>query len=131
MIPLTISMNERDNVAIVANDGGLPAGTTLYSGLVLKEHVPQGHKVALVDLASDAPVIRYGIPIGYAAQAILAGSWVSELLLKMPDARELDNLPIIANVDFGHTDPKITFPVGGEVNLVAKDGKAKIELIKH
>jgi galactarate dehydratase len=94
MIPLTISMNERDNVAIVANDGGLPAGTTLSSGLTLKEHVPQGHKVALVDLPLDAPVIRYGIPIGYAAQAIPAGSWVSELLLKIPDARELDNLPI-------------------------------------
>ena len=94
MIPLTISMNEHDNVAIVANDGGLPAGTTLSSGLTLKEHVPQGHKVALVDLAIDAPVIRYGIPIGYAAQAIPAGSWVSEMLLKMPDARELDNLPI-------------------------------------
>ena len=26
MIPLTISMSDRDNVAIVANDGGLPAG---------------------------------------------------------------------------------------------------------
>ena len=94
MIPLTISMNELDNVAIVANDGGLPAGTTLSSGLTLKEHVPQGHKVALLDLPLDAPVIRYGIPIGYAAQAIPAGSWVSELLLKMPDARELDKLPI-------------------------------------
>jgi galactarate dehydratase len=94
MIPLTISMNELDNVAIVANDGGLPAGTILPSGLVLKEHIPQGHKVALRDLTADAPVIRYGIPIGYAAQLIPAGSWVSEVLLKMPNARELDNLPI-------------------------------------
>ena len=48
--PLTISMHERDNVAIVANDGGLPAGTQFPSGLTLCEHVPQGHKVALVDL---------------------------------------------------------------------------------
>jgi muramoyltetrapeptide carboxypeptidase LdcA involved in peptidoglycan recycling len=31
--------------------------------------------------------------------------------------KELDNLPVIANVDFGHTDPKITFPIGGWVNL--------------
>ena len=31
--PLIIRMHERDNVAIVANDGGLPAGTTLASGL--------------------------------------------------------------------------------------------------
>ena len=49
--PLTISMHARDNVAIVANDGGLPAGTVLASGLKLHEHVPQGHKVALTDLA--------------------------------------------------------------------------------
>ena len=94
MIPLTISMTDRDNVAIVANDGGLPTGTKLPSGLTLREHVPQGHKVALVDLPLDSPVIRYGIPIGYAAQNIAAGSWVSEHILKMPDARELDNLPI-------------------------------------
>ena len=62
--PLTISMHPNDNVAIVANDGGLPAGTVLSTGLVLKDKVPQGHKVALVDLPMNAPVLRYGIPIG-------------------------------------------------------------------
>ena len=93
-LPLTISMHPSDNVAIVANDGGLPAGTALSSGLVLKDKVPQGHKVALVDLAMAAPVLRYGIPIGYALKDIPAGSWVHERLLTMPDARELDNLPI-------------------------------------
>lgn len=45
--------------------------------------------------------------------------------------KELENLPVIANVDFGHTDPKITFPVGGEVNLDVKDGKIKLEILKH
>ena len=94
MIPLTILMHERDNVAIVANQGGLSPGTVLLSGLVLIDQVPQGHKVALIDLEADAPVLRYGIPIGYAIKAIPAGSWVHERLLKMPDARELDNLPI-------------------------------------
>jgi galactarate dehydratase len=92
--PLTISMHPSDNVAIVANDGGLPAGSILSSGLVLKDKVPQGHKVAMVDLAADAPVLRYGIPIGYVIKDIAAGSWVHERLLHMPDARELDNLPI-------------------------------------
>ena len=94
MNPTTILMNEKDNVAIVANDGGLPAGTQLSNGLILKDKVPQGHKVALVDLPAKAPVIRYGIPIGFALQLIPAGSWVHERLLDMPDARELDNLPI-------------------------------------
>ena len=42
-------------VAIVANDGGLPAGTVFPSGLTLVEKVPQGHKVALVDLAAGEP----------------------------------------------------------------------------
>ena len=92
--PHTIRMHVRDNVAIVANDGGLPAGTVLPSGLVLRDKVPQGHKVALVDLPADGPVLRYGIPIGYAMQAIPAGSWVHERLLHMPDARGLENLPI-------------------------------------
>jgi len=91
--PLTIRMHERDNVAIVANDGGLPPGTVLPTGQTLRDKVPQGHKVALVDLATGAPVLRYGIPIGYALQPIAAGSWVHERLLQMPDARGLDNLP--------------------------------------
>ena len=92
--PRTIRMHPRDNVAIVANDGGLPAGTVLPSALVLRDLVPQGHKVALVDLPAGAPVLRYGIPIGYALKDIAAGSWVHERLLKMPDARALDNLPM-------------------------------------
>ncbi|WP_343629930.1 galactarate dehydratase [Roseateles sp.] len=92
--PLTIQMHEADNVAIVANDGGLPEGTVLPSGLVLRNHVPQGHKVALVDLPVDAAVLRYNVPIGYALQAIPAGSWVHERLLRMPPARELEGLPI-------------------------------------
>jgi len=92
--PLTIRMHDRDNVAIVANDGGLPAGTTFPSGLTLREHVPQGHKVALVDLPADGAVLRYNVPIGFAIRDIPAGSWVHERLLKMPAARELDNLPI-------------------------------------
>jgi galactarate dehydratase len=94
MSPLTIRMNECDNVAIVANDGGLPAGAVLPCGLALVDRVPQGHKVALVDIATDAPVVRYGIPIGYALKDIAAGSWVHERLLKMPEARGLEGLPI-------------------------------------
>ncbi len=92
--PLTIRMHDRDNVAIVANDGGLAPGTSLPDGPVLRDRVPQGHKVALVDLPADAPVLRYGIPIGYARQDIAAGSWVHERLLRMPDARGLEGLPI-------------------------------------
>ena len=65
--PHTIRMADGDNVAIVANEGGLDAGTVLASGLVLVDRVPQGHKIALAPVGAGAAVIRYGIPIGYAA----------------------------------------------------------------
>jgi galactarate dehydratase len=94
MTPHIIRMQARDNVAIVANAGGLPAGTVLPDGLVLRDAVPQGHKVALVDLPAQSAVLRYGIAIGYALKDIAAGSWVHERLLQMPAARGLDNLPI-------------------------------------
>jgi galactarate dehydratase len=92
--PLYITMHPADNVAIVANDGGLPAGTMFPSGLALREQVPQGHKVALADIAQGAAVRRYNVTIGYALKDIPAGNWVHERLLKMPDARGLENLPI-------------------------------------
>jgi galactarate dehydratase len=92
--PLTIRMHEADNVAIVANDGGLPAGTVFASGLTLVDKVPQGHKVALVDLATGVAVRRYNVVIGRALRAIPAGSWVHERLLEMPQALSLEGLPI-------------------------------------
>ncbi|NRF66963.1 galactarate dehydratase [Aquincola sp. S2] len=92
--PLIIRMHDADNVAIVANEGGLPSGTALPGGPTLREKVPQAHKVALVDIAAGAPVMRYGTTIGTAKADIPAGSWVHERLLEMPAARALDGLPI-------------------------------------
>lgn len=96
--PVLVRMHERDNVAIVGNDGGLPAGTELPGpvghGLVLRDKVPQAHKVSLVDLKAGEAVLRYGIPIGYALADIAAGRWVHERLLRMPAARGLEGLPM-------------------------------------
>ena len=91
--PRLIRMHADDDVAIVANAGGLPAGTVLAEGIVLRERVPQAHKVALVDLAVGAPVRRYGVVIGYAAVELPAGSWVHEKRLHVPAARGLEGLP--------------------------------------
>ncbi len=92
--PRLIRMHANDNVAIVANTGGLPAGTVLAGGITLSERVPQGHKVALVDIAAGAPVLRYNVAIGHAARDIAAGTWVYERLLVMPQARALHELPM-------------------------------------
>ena len=59
-------------------------------------------------------------------------SMTKDILSKIiKSKKELDSLPIIANVDFGHTTPLITFPIGGLVKLIAKMGKIKLEILKH
>ncbi len=92
--PLYIRMHDADNVAIVANDGGLPAGAAFPCGLTLLDRVPQGHKVALVDIAEGAAILRYNVTIGYALRDLPAGTWVAEAAIRMPAAPGLDNLPI-------------------------------------
>ncbi|MFT4191975.1 MAG: UxaA family hydrolase, partial [Comamonas sp.] len=93
-VPLRIRIHDNDNVAIVANEGGLPAGTVFPDGLVLVEAVPQGHKVALRDLAEGEAVIRYNVVIGHAARPLPRGSWVNERVTTMPAPPGLDDLPI-------------------------------------
>ncbi|WP_398499760.1 galactarate dehydratase [Variovorax sp.] len=92
--PLYIRIHPADNVAIVANDGGLKAGAVFADGLALVDNVPQGHKVALADLAEGEAIRRYDVVIGYAQKALPRGSWVHERVMRMPTAPELDGLPI-------------------------------------
>jgi galactarate dehydratase len=96
--PRYIKMHDSDNVAIVVNDGGLVAGAVFADGLVLREAVPQGHKVALKDFAEGEAIVRYNVTIGYAVRDIAAGSWIPEQLVSLPPARELDNLPVGSNL---------------------------------
>jgi galactarate dehydratase len=91
--PLYIRLREDDNVAIVANQGGLHRGAEFGCGLRLIEQIPQGHKVALQDIAAGAAILRYGEVIGHAAAAIAKGGWVKEALVRMPEAPSLSNLP--------------------------------------
>ena len=44
--------------------------------------------------------------------------------------RELKNIPIIINADIGHTTPIFTFPIGGNVYIIANDKKINISIIK-
>ncbi|MFH0830606.1 MAG: microcin C7 resistance protein MccF-like protein [Parcubacteria group bacterium] len=43
----------------------------------------------------------------------------------------LKDMPVIANVDFGHTEPKITFPIGGMCALNAATDMATIKIMRH
>ena len=94
MEPLYIRVDGGDNVGIVANPEGLPAGAAFADGLRLREAVPVCHKLALRDLAEGDAVRRYGQTIGYARRALPAGSWVREDLIRMPEPPRLEDLPL-------------------------------------
>ncbi|NTW29870.1 MAG: LD-carboxypeptidase [Candidatus Moranbacteria bacterium] len=44
--------------------------------------------------------------------------------------KELQNIPVIADADFGHTDPLITFPIGGTARLDAGETVA-LTILEH
>ncbi len=59
-------------------------------------------------------------------------SGMSRALLEQLMAKpELRGLPIIANVDFGHTSPMMTFPLGGEVEMTADRAEPTIRIGRH
>jgi len=92
--PRYLRLNPRDNVAIVVNDFGLPAGARFPCGLRLLSRVPQGHKVALEDIDAGQPIRRYGETIGLARSALRAGEWVDEARIAMPAPPPLEALEI-------------------------------------
>jgi len=59
-----------------------------------------------------------------------ASKMTNEKLIKIIKTKaELKGIPVIANVDFGHTSPIITFPIGGEISIDTK--KKSIVINKH
>ncbi|QHZ47235.1 S66 family peptidase [Bacillus sp. NSP9.1] len=45
--------------------------------------------------------------------------------------KELSSIPVIANMDFGHTIPFFTFPIGGRCRLEAHQGKVHLRITEH
>ncbi len=90
--PRRIQVSPRDNVAIIVNSLGLPAGTEFSDGLVLNHFVPQGHKVALADIADGGNIVRYGEVIGTAKGRVARGDLVNEDNVVMGTAPPLDQL---------------------------------------
>lgn len=57
--------------------------------------------------------------------------FTDDLLVKILESKkQLKHLPILANADFGHTTPMITFPIGGRISFTS--GKeSSITLLTH
>ncbi|MEY4708625.1 MAG: galactarate dehydratase [Pseudomonadota bacterium] len=90
--PRRIQVAPGDNVAIIVNSLGLPAGSVFADGLTLNHFVPQGHKVALADITDGGDIIRYNEVIGTARGDIKRGDWINEDNVMMGTAPPLDQL---------------------------------------
>ncbi len=44
---------------------------------------------------------------------------------------ELTRMPVLGNVDFGHTTPMVTFPIGGEVEFIASQAYSRLTISRH
>lgn len=72
---------------------------------------------------------------GDSIKGILVGRFHSSSEMSKDDVvtiiqsiKQISNIPIVANVDFGHTDPGITFPIGGHVKLSVSDDDVCIQV---
>ena len=70
-----VVMAPGDNVGIATRD--IAAGATACDLRGCRqgalEPIPQGHKIALVDIEREDLVVRYGVPVGVATAPIAAG----------------------------------------------------------
>lgn len=80
--PGFLAHHEGDKVAVAVRDlspgvveGGYLTGPA-STRLDLREKVPLGHKVALVDIAEGEDVIEYGVRVAVATKAIGKGQYV-------------------------------------------------------
>lgn len=75
-------LNDHDNVAVAVN--AVSTGSMVgFSYLVAVENIPAGHKIALRDIENGENILKYGQIIGYACEAITAGSHVHTQNVKM------------------------------------------------
>ncbi len=94
--PLVIKVTDKDNVAIAVQD--IAADTLVLPGLTAREPIPQAHKIALTNIPKGGEIIRYGVVLGYAKDAIPMGSWINEHMLDLPESPALDNMPFGTNL---------------------------------
>ena len=76
-----LRINIRDNCAVLLADvkrGETVEVQTLTGTVCLaaRQDIAVGHKIALVSLGVDQPIVKYGEEIGRAGAAIEAGGWI-------------------------------------------------------
>lgn len=100
-----VKVHNSDNVAIAVKP--LPAGTEIEE-LHINQDIPQAHKVALEDIPTGSPVIRYGVILGYAMNPIKKGDWINEFMLELPTPPSVDDMEYGKNIVTDLPNPPVT-----------------------
>jgi muramoyltetrapeptide carboxypeptidase len=69
-------------------------------------------------------------------RGLLIGRFQPSSRVNMPDIRDivdrmrLEGVPVVADIDFGHTSPMLTLPIGGRLSIQAENNQAKLNLLQ-
>lgn len=79
MKPRAFQIQPQDNVATMIDD--VQSGVVEISGATrgevsAHEKISHGHKIAVRDIAANEAIVKFGVRIGHATQAIPRGAWV-------------------------------------------------------
>jgi hypothetical protein len=73
-------VNNADNVATMLDDADAGAAVSVLGEAPITitslDPINLGHKIAIRDIASGQPVIKFGVPIGHATCDIRVGQWI-------------------------------------------------------
>lgn len=68
---------------------------------------------------------------------VLVGRFQPGSKVSMPDLQDIierkfsNSIPVFANLDFGHTVPQLTFPIGGTIKMSIKNNRSCVELLEY
>jgi len=60
-----------------------------------------------------------------------ATGMTNEMLRKIIASKNIPPVPIIAGLDFAHTIPRFSYPIGGTCRIMAKGGNISLEILNH
>ena len=108
----------------------------LKNSILFLEYVAEGEDKSSSYLMIDRllqsiihlPDFKYvkGLVLGRSIKEVemTSDKWIRLIKSK----KEFENIPVIANYDFGHTTPMITFPIGGKAKIQAMDENVSLKI---
>ncbi|MCM1989327.1 S66 family peptidase [Oceanirhabdus seepicola] len=109
-------MPNLENTILFIEDDSLSSPETFDRDLQSLIHQPNFHKVKGIILG------KFQVDMKMTKEKLYK-------IIKTKSA--LNNIPVITEVNFGHTTPQITFPVGGEAEIVVTENNVKILISNH